>query len=301
MYHSVPAPEWAPWIAPRNRMSAGQFEGQIRYLKKNRNVMALGELVRLLREAAPLPPRTVVVTLDDGYRDNLDIVAPILERHGVPATIYLCTAYVTRSENQWADVVYGTLRHRSNHVLRLSGDVTLDLHDPNQLGRACAQITGQLLSAGREQREELLADLGRQLEPTGRAPRLTLTWDEVRQLARDHPTIELGTHTDEHLDLTARSVEDAVGAIRRSQETFEQEVGRPAIHFSFPYSRSSKSLITQLPSLGIETAMTGIGRLQASSDPLDLRRREAPASSTLLRIWTGDALVGLPRWVQRRQ
>jgi peptidoglycan/xylan/chitin deacetylase (PgdA/CDA1 family)/GT2 family glycosyltransferase len=47
------------------------------------------ELVRALRESRLPPRRSVVITIDDGYRDNLEIAQPVLSRHGFPATIFL--------------------------------------------------------------------------------------------------------------------------------------------------------------------------------------------------------------------
>src|SRR5262245_22218492 len=43
---------------------------------------------------APLPRRAVLITFDDGYRDNLENAAPILERHGYPAVIFVPAGFL---------------------------------------------------------------------------------------------------------------------------------------------------------------------------------------------------------------
>ena len=87
MYHRViddamPAPR-----DPGMFVRASTFEWQIARLRSRWDVRTLGDLVnRPLRES---DPPCAVLTFDDGWRDNLTIAWPILERQGVRATIFL--------------------------------------------------------------------------------------------------------------------------------------------------------------------------------------------------------------------
>jgi peptidoglycan/xylan/chitin deacetylase (PgdA/CDA1 family) len=47
------------------------------------------ELARFLEGKEPLPKKTVVITIDDGYRATYQIAYPILKKYGFPATVYL--------------------------------------------------------------------------------------------------------------------------------------------------------------------------------------------------------------------
>jgi peptidoglycan/xylan/chitin deacetylase (PgdA/CDA1 family) len=79
-----------------------EFARQMRVLSLLRfNVVQYGELVRTMREGR-LPPRTAVLTIDDGYADNGDIAAAILERHGFGATIFLVSSRLG-ADNDWSD------------------------------------------------------------------------------------------------------------------------------------------------------------------------------------------------------
>jgi peptidoglycan/xylan/chitin deacetylase (PgdA/CDA1 family) len=64
-------------------------------------VVPLEELARALREGGMLPRRAVAITVDDGYRDNLEIAHPILRRHRFPATIFLVSAKLG-GESDWS-------------------------------------------------------------------------------------------------------------------------------------------------------------------------------------------------------
>jgi peptidoglycan/xylan/chitin deacetylase (PgdA/CDA1 family) len=79
-----------------------EFARQMRVLSLLRfNVVPYGELARTMREGR-LPPRTAVLTIDDGYADNGDIATAILERHGFGATIFLVTGRLG-ADNDWSD------------------------------------------------------------------------------------------------------------------------------------------------------------------------------------------------------
>jgi glycosyltransferase involved in cell wall biosynthesis/peptidoglycan/xylan/chitin deacetylase (PgdA/CDA1 family) len=98
LYHSVGAPGEP---ALRYVVPARRFARQMRWLKsRSYSIISLDELLRLRREYRLPPPRTVVVTLDDGYVDNAEVAAPVLQRLGMPATVFLVTG---KAINDWSD------------------------------------------------------------------------------------------------------------------------------------------------------------------------------------------------------
>lgn len=82
-----------------NCMPAHVFEKQMRYLKQNNyRVISLGKLYHFLQYRHSLPERSVVITIDDGYRSAYDIAYPILNEFGFKATLFIYTDYVGISE-----------------------------------------------------------------------------------------------------------------------------------------------------------------------------------------------------------
>jgi len=57
-------------------------------------VVGLDDVLAFYREGGELPARPVLITFDDGYRDNLEHAAPVLERHGYPAVLFVPLAYL---------------------------------------------------------------------------------------------------------------------------------------------------------------------------------------------------------------
>jgi peptidoglycan/xylan/chitin deacetylase (PgdA/CDA1 family) len=90
LYHSV-STDPPSWIAPftvRPRVFAEQLD----LLTDNGlKIVPLRRLVAALRGGPPLPPRSAVLTFDDGFADFHSTVAPLLAARGLPATLYVTT------------------------------------------------------------------------------------------------------------------------------------------------------------------------------------------------------------------
>lgn len=84
-YHSVSTAKISGAVSPE------QFEQHMQVLKKCAfNVVSLDQLAQYRKQGA-IPPKTVCITFDDGYRDNYTTAFPILEKYTFPATVFVVT------------------------------------------------------------------------------------------------------------------------------------------------------------------------------------------------------------------
>jgi len=76
-------------------VTPASFEAQMAYLAKNGyNVIPLARLPAFLEGRAGLPPKSVIITIDDGYRSTFDVAFPVLKRYGFHATVFLYSDFV---------------------------------------------------------------------------------------------------------------------------------------------------------------------------------------------------------------
>ncbi len=93
MYHSVSGQKGS-----FSTVSPEEFQRQMAYIAGKRiSVIPLAELVRRLR-AGKMLGGTVVLTFDDGYRDNYMTVFPLLKQYGFPATIFVTTDLIGQAQ-----------------------------------------------------------------------------------------------------------------------------------------------------------------------------------------------------------
>ena len=95
-------------------VSVNMFNQQMRYLSKNYNVISLDHLVDSLKNNSPLPKKGVVITFDDGWRDNYSFALPILKKYNLPATIFLTSGYIGTNKTFWPEQVMSILRSEGN-------------------------------------------------------------------------------------------------------------------------------------------------------------------------------------------
>jgi peptidoglycan/xylan/chitin deacetylase (PgdA/CDA1 family) len=74
-------------------LSPDEFEDHCRFLSDHFDVVPLAEIVQRLESGGSLDGH-VAITFDDGYRDNCEVAAPILARHGLPATFFVTTGFI---------------------------------------------------------------------------------------------------------------------------------------------------------------------------------------------------------------
>jgi peptidoglycan/xylan/chitin deacetylase (PgdA/CDA1 family) len=71
------------------------FEAQMAWLAKSGyHVVPLSRLAGFLEGREALPPRSVFISIDDGYRSTYELAWPVLRKHGFPATVFLYTDFV---------------------------------------------------------------------------------------------------------------------------------------------------------------------------------------------------------------
>jgi peptidoglycan/xylan/chitin deacetylase (PgdA/CDA1 family) len=293
MYHSVTSGEAAEFIDPLWCMAPEVFEAQVRFLARHRRVVSLSDLVSDISQGRGIAPGTVVLTFDDGYLDNLEVAAPILDRYELPATLYLPTGYIARSQTQWVDELYSCFAHRSRSQLELPGvlEAGVDLDDDGTRIASYGAISGAMMGAYPDDRAALFEKIRAQLCPTREPPRLTLDWDGVRQLVGAHPGWEIGVHTVEHIDATQIPVEGAEREFATSVADVEREIGQRPRHLSFPYGRSSPVLRDAAAAAGFDSAVAVSDDLliDRDSDVFWMGRIDPRDSMTRLRFRTSGA------------
>jgi len=268
LYHRVADAGCDPWslcVSPRN------FAQHLDVLAKHHHVVSFAGLPQALqRRRATQHP--VVITFDDGYADNLHTAVPLLDRWGVPATIFVSTGWVGQSEFWWDGLerlLFEPVALPSSLRLFVSGawhhwslaDSEADINPDRASGNdrdadrklrhsLHLSIYELLCPLTHLERARVLDDLRgwARAEPDGRPANGPLNPDELQDLARCE-LIEIGAHTMSHSRLARLPVSQQRAEIEGSKTFLEDAVNRPVSSFAYPfgkradYTRQTVSLV----------------------------------------------------------
>lgn len=103
MYHYVSVPPADADIYRRDlSVPPERFESHLQYLSgAGYRIVALEDLLYALAQGRPLPERAVILTFDDGYRDNYVNAFPLLRKYGMIAHFFIITDFVNQGRPEY--------------------------------------------------------------------------------------------------------------------------------------------------------------------------------------------------------
>ncbi|MBM70772.1 MAG: carbohydrate esterase family protein [Haliea sp.] len=230
IYHRVlPRRDWMRPAEP----TAEEFDWQMQLLSRHFNVLPLHEAVRLLRKGR-LPPRAACITFDDGYADNATVALPVLQRHGLPATVFVASGYLDGGR-MWNDTIVEALRVYDQPELDLAeiGLPRYDTSNQDQRRRTAHAIIREGKYLDLVRRDEIASCVAARVGPL--PDDLMLTSAQLRVL--HNSGVEIGGHTVSHPILAQLTVEQAREQIQSGKAQLEGLLDAPLRTFAYPNGR----------------------------------------------------------------
>lgn len=269
-YHRVP--EASDPMYP-TEPEGDRFAEQLRFMRSAFNLLDLTEAVARLRSGA-LPARAACITFDDGYANNLDVAAPILRAHGVPATVFVSTRFL-EGRRMWNDTVIEAIRRAGPEIdFSRLGLGQYQLNDWSARRAAVSDILGKLKYRPLDERESVAEDIaGLVAQPLPASP--MLSEQGVRALVS--MGIKIGAHTVSHPILARLDGDRAVAEIVDSKHVLEGIIREEVAAFAYPNGRPGRDYsaehVNMVRDAGFSVAVsTAWGAARRDTDPLQVPR-----------------------------
>jgi poly-beta-1,6-N-acetyl-D-glucosamine N-deacetylase len=201
------------------------FEHTLRYLRKYYNVIPLTRYMQYLENTKEIPPKSVIITLDDGHRNNYKLI-PILKKYKVPVTIFLCSEIIGTNRHFW-------WKHDTN------GFSLQELKKMPELERR---------KLYKKNGFDHLADYGE-------ANRHSLNMNEINEM-NETGYVDFQSHTMYHVLLDKCDDSMSLTEIKDSKTKLEEKLNKPVCAIAYPNGNYTEREIVYVKHSGYKCALT---------------------------------------------
>jgi peptidoglycan/xylan/chitin deacetylase (PgdA/CDA1 family) len=284
------------------------LEQVVRYLRRSRlDLVSLDEMHRRLTEG-DFRRRFVAITIDDGYRDTLEVAYPILKRHDVPFAVYIPTSFPDRLGELWWLALEAVVARNEHICLLVDGrEQSFECRTLADKIHAYDQLYGWVRSLTTEEAlRNIVRDLSAryQVDIANFCEELCMNWEELTRLAAD-PLVTIGAHTVNHVMLAKVPERSARSEMEMSRAVIEASLGVRPEHLSYPVGDKTSAGPREFriaAELGFKTAvttrpgvlfpshrdhLTALPRISLNGEHQQLRYVRVLLSGAATAVWNG--------------
>jgi peptidoglycan/xylan/chitin deacetylase (PgdA/CDA1 family) len=248
---------------PEYTLPLDVFDACLRFFERHYHVVSLADVLAARRGTHRLPERPLLITFDDGWRDNVEYALPLLRAARMPVAMFVAGAAVDRGAPFWQEQLIAAWRcgrldaARARQLAHAAGGRLALAHaDPLAPVR---DLIALLERVAHEVRERVLAEAADLLVPE---PGSMISSDDLRMLAR--VGVAIGAHGFSHAPLTRVDAEAELAATRALlQERLHPHADVPAL--AFPHGTFDEATIAHARGLGFELLFTSRRELVSST------------------------------------
>ncbi len=242
------------------------FENQIKFLINNKyNFISLKHYSEFISgERLDCPENPVIITIDDGYKDNYDYAYPVLKKYSIPATIFLTTDFINNGCWLWFNKLKFILRNTTKSRFKIDIDKKPEtFYLDSFIKRHDAQLTifNYCKTINSEEIEKLLTYLADELNVD--VPEVSnndfkaLSWENIYEMQKYQ--IEFGSHTCTHPILSMLTSDELYREIHTSKEELEIKLGTNIVSFCYPVGKENDindMVVREVQNAGYTCAVT---------------------------------------------
>ena len=246
MYHGVASRSYS--LPVWTQLPLNIFQRQIRWLARHYIPVSLAHVVSALSGHSTLPDRAVLVTFDDGLKNNAVTAYPVLKRHGVPAAIFLTVDFVDTDTFFWVDELLLLIMEAAKCSVELPlRSVAAQRHFARkQYWKAYHAEVEFLKRVPEDERISQINSLSKHVQYDRKYYQEDfgmLSWQDVHALDEEG-LVDFGVHTATHQILTSLAPDKIADELFGAKERLERQLGREVDAFCYP---NGKMYVDYLP------------------------------------------------------
>jgi peptidoglycan/xylan/chitin deacetylase (PgdA/CDA1 family) len=242
-------------------VTAWHFEKQLEYFKRNFAIVPLDELCAMKARGISPERRTIALTFDDGYLNNLTVALPILEKHKIPATFFVCTAGITDRQYAHPTDRVDLIRMFSTSSLLQIGDESFYRRGHVMVGQKSSKhayhyLINELSYADwLRMNDSLAAQLDEKIIVQNSEVYHLMSDQDMKDLA-NNDLVGIGSHAHHHVNFRTLSSEETQFQLLASRNLLEA-YRKPVDAIAFPYGYFNPTSIELAKETGYRYLIAG--------------------------------------------
>lgn len=259
MFHRVLDPGDPRWAScdPDYTLAADLFARCLEFFGRHFNVVGAAQVLAARRGGAPLPPRALLITFDDGWADNVEFALPRLQAAGMPGLLFVVADAIDRRRPFYQEQLVSAWRLGRLATAELQQALVAEgqaaAPAPANDNASLRRLIGELESMPRAARERVLAALDPRLDDGHRS---MVAGAELATLL--HGGVDIGLHGKTHEPLPRVDDLDAELGGARAQVAARLPAAAAPSTMSFPHGRYDADIARRAQAAGYELVFTSV-------------------------------------------
>ncbi len=286
-YHRIAEPGADLFYDPVISATPESFRVQVEWLHNRVRLLTLDELIDQVESGSPWREPAMLLTFDDGYRDNFDVAVSILGERKAPATFFVPSAFLDSPRLPWWDHVACVIKQTTvrrliveRHSKGGPSPLEIDLQTMSRSAAIVKTIRAFLDGTIADEHwflDRLAERAMVEIDSEGLGRKLFMGWSHVRQLADLGAGVTIGSHAHSHRNLAALDDDTQFHELAGSKQILEARLGRAIKALAYPYgwpgtyTMKTKALAAQAGYQLAFSSREGINQL-ATFDRYDVSR-----------------------------
>jgi peptidoglycan/xylan/chitin deacetylase (PgdA/CDA1 family) len=259
------------------------FADQIRFCKAHFDLITPADLPEVLGRGRG---RYILITFDDGYRDNYEVAFPILQGERAPATFFVATGFIDSPRIAWWDEIAWMVRRSERRWVRvrpwLDAPVRFDADREAAVRSLLRTYKTVSVHATSAYLDDIAEATGSGRYDSQQDGHTWMTWDMLRQMRASGMIV--GGHTVNHLVLARAPREVQLDEIETCAGRLAAELSEPMRYFSYPvggseaFNAATRECLTEV---GVKYAFSYYAGYRQFQDWDDYDIRRVPVESSV--------------------
>lgn len=283
------------WRPLRSYLPQEEFERYIKFLSRHFNFISIEQAKNIINGSAPGVKNAMVISFDDGYFNNINYALPILKKYGIPAVFFPTVKHLSNKTPYWFDRLdYAVQKNiRTITPVRVEGlEVIVNPENCQTLAKSISKLVKAILYAYKDDTknsgaiEKILVEIesieNKSLLDDYESDKCcrVMTLEELVEVSSE-PLITIGSHTLDHVRLTAIAEDQAHLQLQSSRLFIEQHTDQICDVLCYPNGDYSQKLLAIVKSCGYSLALTSDeGTNKPGVNPLQLNRFNLPKNKS---------------------